>query len=499
MNMGVAKSRRGVKLAGAAGTGGRSFQMNSLNDEPKGEAITVVLVEDDAPTLWRLQDALTKAGYQVRAAGTLAEARACLAQGAPKVLLTDLQLPAGHGVDLIRETRRRHRLSAQGRLPDRYRRHRARSRRRALADLGLDRALHRAADPELARAAARPRAQHRQADAARDRHPLGHRQGVQLRRDRQPSRSVAPDRAWAYQEHLSQARGSYPGRSSVRGGSARLDQVVNDHDEDATAEQLSGHERRRLQTSRLVQYLLLQAVIVAACIFALRQSLPGPPTQYQVTAFKLSEAGSERAVTLPYFSPLRNAMNDPPRFTGQFVRPAGEASQAWSVYLPRFTNGVEVTVNDVVILDSRRDPAANRPDRNTPQIAVIPASVLHDGENTISIRLFIWGPISGFLDRIWVGPDQLLRPSYDLRTLVFVTLPVVFSSWQAILAVILGIMWVMRRHEPAYGVLAAAMAVGVGQAFLQTPMDETPFSRLNVILISSAPIESALVLTFALS
>ena len=74
----------------------------------------------------------------------------------------------------------------------------------------------------------------------------------------------------------------------------------------------------------------------------------------------------------------------------------------------------------------------------------------------------------------------------------------VFSSWQAILAVILGIMWVMRRHEPAYGVLAAAMAVGVAQAFLQTPMGETPLSRLNVVLISSAPIESALVLTFAL-
>ena len=74
----------------------------------------------------------------------------------------------------------------------------------------------------------------------------------------------------------------------------------------------------------------------------------------------------------------------------------------------------------------------------------------------------------------------------------------VFSSWQAILAVILGIMWVMRRHEPAYGLLAAAMAVGVAQAFLQTPMGETAFSRLNVILISSAPLESGLVLTFAL-
>ena len=141
---------------------------------------------------------------------------------------------------------------------------------------------------------------------------------------------------------------------------------MNDHDEDATAEQLPGRERRRLQTSRLVQYLLLQAVIAGACVLALLQSLPGPPAQYQVTAFQLTEAGVERAVTLPYFSPLRNAMNDPPRFTGQFVRPAGEAARAWSVFLPRFTNGVEVTVNDVVILDSRRDPAANRPDRNTP-------------------------------------------------------------------------------------------------------------------------------------
>src|SRR6185369_11569608 len=103
MNMGVAKSRRGVTLwPRAAGTAAGVFQMNSLNDEPKAEAITVVLVEDDAPTLWRLQDALTKAGYQVRAAGTLTEARACLAQGAAKVLLTDLQLPDGHGVDLIR-------------------------------------------------------------------------------------------------------------------------------------------------------------------------------------------------------------------------------------------------------------------------------------------------------------------------------------------------------------------------------------------------------------
>jgi hypothetical protein len=82
----------------------------------------------------------------------------------------------------------------------------------------------------------------------------------------------------------------------------------------------------------------------------------------------------------------------------------------------------------------------------------------------------VWGPLAGFLDRIYVGPDEMLRPSYDQRTLRFVALPVVFAAWQAILAVILTIMWAMRRHEPAYGALAAAMALGAVQAFLPPPM-----------------------------
>jgi DNA-binding NarL/FixJ family response regulator len=87
----------------AAGTNA----MTSSNDEIPAQDITILLVEDDPPTLWRLQDALVKAGFDVAAAATLAEARASLVRRVPKVLLTDLQLPDGHGVDLIRETRQR--------------------------------------------------------------------------------------------------------------------------------------------------------------------------------------------------------------------------------------------------------------------------------------------------------------------------------------------------------------------------------------------------------
>jgi DNA-binding NarL/FixJ family response regulator len=72
------------------------------------QEITILLVEDDPPTLWRLQDALVKAGFDVAAAATLGEGRASLATRTPRVLLTDLQLPDGHGLELIRETRQRH-------------------------------------------------------------------------------------------------------------------------------------------------------------------------------------------------------------------------------------------------------------------------------------------------------------------------------------------------------------------------------------------------------
>src|SRR5882672_11612279 len=108
MNMGIANSsvegklkRKRVKWPL------EPHAMTPSSDELPAQDITILLVEDDPPTLWRLQDALTKAGFDVVAAATLAEARASLARRIPLVLLTDLQLPDGHGVELIRETRQR--------------------------------------------------------------------------------------------------------------------------------------------------------------------------------------------------------------------------------------------------------------------------------------------------------------------------------------------------------------------------------------------------------
>jgi signal transduction histidine kinase len=256
--------------------------------------------------------------------------------------------------------------------------------------------------------------------------------------------------------------------------------------------------RGRGTASRLVQYVLLQVLIAIVCIVLLRLPMPRPPEQLEVGGFAVSDRGESRAVTLPDFVPSRLSMREPAIFTGHFAKEARGNERAWSVYLPRFTNGVVVLVNGVEILDSRRDPAANRSDRAAPEIAVIPASLLRDGDNDVTVQLYVWGPVRGFLDRIYAGPDESLRPYYEWRTLLFITLPIMFSAWQGILAVILIAMWAMRRGEAAYGVLAAAMALGATQAFMPTAIDQPAFPEFSATLLASAPLESACVLAFGI-
>ena len=72
------------------------------------KARTVLLVEDDGPTRERLAGVIRgRSELSLQAACSCAlEAREALAQAFPDILLTDLGLPDGNGIDLIREATR---------------------------------------------------------------------------------------------------------------------------------------------------------------------------------------------------------------------------------------------------------------------------------------------------------------------------------------------------------------------------------------------------------
>lgn len=66
----------------------------------------ILLVEDTASLSMLYQAVLTRAGHSVVCAFSLAEARARCEQGSPRVVLLDLQLPDGDGLELLDRLRR---------------------------------------------------------------------------------------------------------------------------------------------------------------------------------------------------------------------------------------------------------------------------------------------------------------------------------------------------------------------------------------------------------
>ena len=96
--------------------------------------------------------------------------------------------------------------------------------------------------------------------------------------------------------------------------------------------------RRRLIASRLVPYLLLQALIVISTILGLRLLQPSDPEDFAVSAFSAREDGATRAVTLPHFTASRHSLADPPLYTGAFTFRRDDAGSGWSVYPVSYTH-----------------------------------------------------------------------------------------------------------------------------------------------------------------
>ena len=71
-------------------------------------SLKVLIVEDDREIRAMMQSALSVEGFEVHTAVSLSEARALLQHQPPDIVLLDLGLPDGDGVQLVRELRQHH-------------------------------------------------------------------------------------------------------------------------------------------------------------------------------------------------------------------------------------------------------------------------------------------------------------------------------------------------------------------------------------------------------
>ncbi|WP_250152636.1 sensor histidine kinase [Ancylobacter radicis] len=247
---------------------------------------------------------------------------------------------------------------------------------------------------------------------------------------------------------------------------------------------------------RIGLFAVLQLLVVVTCLLLMQQAPPTPPAAYAIRSATLVANGESTQVSLPFLLHSTFTMADPPVFESSFQYHPDSAGTPWAIMLPRFANAVEVRINGQNVLDTRLDPVANRQLQNPSVIATIPDTMLREGRNDLSMRLYVWGPLRGYLDRVFIGPRAELSPAYRLRNFLFSTLPLIFKAWQAILALILGIMWLNRRHDVAYGVLGLTMVVGVLQGLAMTPLTTGVPASLDALLAATMPLEAALMFIF---
>lgn len=67
------------------------------------QAAAILVVEDSPRNLALVQAILARRPYRVAVATTLAEARSQVSDSAPDLILLDIRLPDGNGLDLVRE------------------------------------------------------------------------------------------------------------------------------------------------------------------------------------------------------------------------------------------------------------------------------------------------------------------------------------------------------------------------------------------------------------
>ena len=70
---------------------------------PKRQIKNVLIVDDEEDLCWLLTNALKRKGYNVSAANSIIKGIACLKKKVPNLVLLDLKLPDGNGMDMLPE------------------------------------------------------------------------------------------------------------------------------------------------------------------------------------------------------------------------------------------------------------------------------------------------------------------------------------------------------------------------------------------------------------
>ncbi len=121
----------------------------------------------------------------------------------------------------------------------------------------------------------------------------------------------------------------------------------------------------------------------------------------------------------------------------------------WGVYVPNYSGQITVRVNGTELSTGGLLSGDLIPDQSIPYFALFSGGTLKPGINQLEIDMIPGGKLVGFLSNVYIGPSSLLRNSFEWHYLRAVRLPELIVFWQLLLALLLVILWISRKHEPA--------------------------------------------------
>lgn len=142
--------------------------------------------------------------------------------------------------------------------------------------------------------------------------------------------------------------------------------------------------------------------------------------------------------------------------------PAPPGAPRQAIYLPKLNMNAAVFVNGERIGDGGTFEAPVAQAWNRPLLFSLSRRQLDQPDNEIDVLLFAYAGELGGLDPILLGPESLLRPPFEHRAFLHVTLAQIATVLTLATALFIGSFWLGARRDAMYGYLAlAALALGV--------------------------------------
>ncbi|GIK85951.1 MAG: sensor histidine kinase [Betaproteobacteria bacterium] len=166
--------------------------------------------------------------------------------------------------------------------------------------------------------------------------------------------------------------------------------------------------------------------------------------------------------------------------------------QTQAVLVPAQADNVAVYLNGRLIGQGGRfaDPVARLGPR--PLLASAPAALWNPGDNRLYVLVKAGRPDHGFMPAPGLGPEAGLRRLAQWREFLALTLPQVFATAAAIVALTMGAIWFHRRRDADYGVYAlAALAWAVHVLFAMLVDTPWPAPVWDAWLATTAAVAAA--------